>query len=115
MARWAAGLLPDPQDVGFTVVDGGKRTGRRLVELGLGVLDAVFLVSDDPGQAGGALATLIRCISGVPVAATIDLTDRGSAPYSLAEFAVACVELRRILDTSRPADARDLRHAHDSG
>ncbi len=115
VARWAAGLLPDPQDVGFTVVDGEKRTGRRLVELGLGVLDAVFLVSDDPGQAGEALATLIRCISGVPVAATIDLTDRGSAPYSLAEFAVACVELRRILDSSRPADARDLRRAHDAG
>ena len=101
--RWLAGLLPDPASIGF-LVDGAPT---RLDALALSALDAVGLCSEDPGWAGAALTTL--------AGGTIDPTDAGDAPISLAEFTVTAVELRRVIAKARVADDRDLRTAAAAG
>ncbi len=111
---FVASLLPTPTDVGFTVSNADQITTMTLAELGLSALDAVHLVAEDPSQPSGPLTTLVACVSGIG-AAEVDAVSASHTPISLAEFGVLAVEIRRLIDRARVADARDMRPAADAG
>ena len=116
LAAWVAGLLPPAAQVGLTVTAGGRGRSITLTgaELGLGALDALWLVGDDPDQVPAPLVTLAAGIAegrGLTGEFAVDPAGRGAARVSLRELGVLAVELRRAIDALRVAGPADLRPA----
>ncbi len=120
LETWVSSLLPPAEEIGFQMVeifpDGqiGQRISQTLAQLGLSALDAVYLVGDDPLNVSPALRTLAAGAAGMAGAVQIDPT-LSSRTISLADFTVLATELRRLVETLRPLDARDLRPASARG
>lgn len=120
LEAWAASVLPRADQVGFQVtlpqVNGtpGASQPMTLNKLGLSALDAVYLAGDNPLAAAPALQTLAAGAAGLSGPAQID-PALSQADFSLADFTVAASELRRLLETLRPLDARDLRPSAQRG
>jgi hypothetical protein len=114
LAAWVAGLLPPASQVGLTVRSGDRALALTVAELGLGALDALWLLGDDPDQAPMPLVTLAAGVAegkGLGGEVTVDPAARGPARVSLRELGVLAVELRRALDGLRVAGPADLRPA----
>jgi hypothetical protein len=116
LEAWVVPLLPPADQVGFSIVPpaGPPSTGT-LRDLKLSALDAVYLLGDDPRETPAALRTLAAGRAGLTGSVRIDPTSPGDAAVSLADFCVVAAELRRLLETLRPLDARDLRPASAAG
>lgn len=116
LEAWAASLLPEAGQVGFTLTpiqpDGqpGPGTAMTLEMLRLSALDAIYLVGDDPLVVPAPLRTLAAGAAEIDGQVKID-PEGGDARVSLADFTVLAIELRRLMETLRPLDARDLRPA----
>jgi hypothetical protein len=127
---WVASLLPRADEVGFAVLppgaqartsgngqpaQGGPPVAATLADLGISALDAIHLVGDDPAAPPPALLTLAAGGAGGGSSVEIDPASSAGAPVALGEFTVLAIELRRLIASLRPADARDLRPAHALG
>jgi hypothetical protein len=104
LEHYVASLLPRADQVGFAI--GGSPA--TLADLDLAALDAISLVDDDPHQASAPIATLVACADHLPEG-ELDAGAGGGAPVTLTEFATLAIEIRRLIDGARVADARDLR------
>ncbi len=120
LEAWFASLLPAAGEVGFQAseisADGkpGKVTALTLAKLGLSAIDAVYLVGDDPGNVPAALNTLAAGAASVSGPVSID-SSISVVRVRLADFIVLAAELRRLVESLRGLDARDLRPASTRG
>ena len=109
LEAWVESFLPAADAVGVAArAVGSDRAARpitplTLADLGLSALDALWLVGDDPRRVPPPLRTLVagRLASDRPF--EVDTADKAGAEVSLSEFTVLAVELRRAVDSLRPA------------
>jgi hypothetical protein len=117
---WFASLLPPADEVGFRATEilsdelAGPGIALTLAQLELSAMDAVYLLGDDPAAVPAAFATLAAGAAGTEGAVQVDPGSSDSA-VSLADFTVLAIELRRLVESLRPLDARDLRPASARG
>ncbi|GIH15137.1 hypothetical protein [Rugosimonospora africana] len=106
---WVATLLPPPAQVGWTAVAAdGTNVDLRLDRLAVSALDAVWLADDNPESIGPGLRRLTELAH--PEVTLVDLfpAEGRNAPTTLTQFQLLAVELRRLIQSSSPADARAL-------
>ena len=115
LEAWVASLLPAPSAVHFSATGTAGPAALTLQSLKLAALDAIYAVGSDPTIASPALCTLAAGAMSSATAVTVDPADAPAGAVSLADFGVLALEIRRILEGLRPADARDLRPAAQAG